>query len=319
MRKLVGLAIVACLFWIGGTVLVTRAVSAVIDDRRANGFDITADQSPNLSPALMGTRLSALSARHTGGLMTLTADDIVIALRSFAPTTARVILNGATTFDGPTGSVAVTQGTLTGDMRVGLKPSAPVRMINLTSGAVGLSGDTMLTGWGALDAQAQEDTAGAYDIGAQWQDIALSPAILKQIDPSGATVPATIQSVSVDGRVTFDGSIALNDTDPRYMTKLTLADATVTWGGVQMMASGELTIDAAGIPQGVITVDIKGAAQVIDLMVATGAIDPAVSANYRTLITSMQRPDGTLSLPIGFRSGRMSVGFIPLGPAPVFR
>lgn len=319
MRKLVGLAIVACLFWIGGTALVSRAVTAVIDDRRANGFDISVNQSPNLSPILMGTRLSALSARHNGGLMTMTAQEMAIGLRSFAPTTAHITLNAAATVAGPTGHVTLSQGAISGDVRVGLKSLAPVRMARLTSGIVGLSGDTPLTGWSALDAQAQEDTPGAYDIAAFWQNITLSAAVMQQIDPSGAAVPATIESVALNGRVTFDGSIDLIADSPRHVTKLTITDAAVLWGGLGLTASGELIIDDAGIPQGVITVDIQGAAQLIDLMVATGAIDPAVSTNYRALITSMQRPDGTLSLPIGFRGGRMSVGFIPLGPAPVFR
>ena len=73
------------------------------------------------------------------------------------------------------------------------------------------------------------------------------------------------------------------------------------------------------MPTGVLTFNISGANTIIDLLTETGAIPRDVAPNYRAVVAGMTAADGTLALPITLRGGRMSVGFIPLGPAPIFR
>ena len=95
------------------------------------------------------------------------------------------------------------------------------------------------------------------------------------------------------------------------------------WGPLELQADGELQLDQAMRPAGVLDSRLKGAAAVIDRLSATGKIKPDAALVARLAVATLGRPDSVtgesvLAVPITLRQGMLYLGPIPLVPiAPV--
>lgn len=316
MRKLIGLVILLILLWSGGVFFVNRTVNSTLETLRSEGWDISADQSMARSFGLMGTQLSNLKAISNLGWWFIQTEKLTTGLRTIAPTTLRTIISGQTTIDlAEKNTIQITKGMISTDLRIGLRQNVPIRMLGVVSDAISIEGDTLLTGWEELEFKVLEVLDGDYLVIGNWQEIGLVPDLHFQLDPVGNVLPETITAIALEGAVKFNGVIALNDPSPRYLTKFTLQEMAVIWGNISLIAAGELTINDRGIPEGLMTITVQNASLLITLMMDAGMLPP----ENQSIFDMMMQPDGSLSLPIRFRDGQMSMGFIPLGPSPVFR
>ena len=98
-----------------------------------------------------------------------------------------------------------------------------------------------------------------------------------------------------------------------------LREAVIDWGDIGLSATGTLTIDPAGIPDGRITLAATNWRALLDLVAASGAIAPELAPTWLAMAETLSQGTDRIDLPLTFENGRMSIGFIPLGPAPRLR
>ena len=114
---------------------------------------------------------------------------------------------------------------------------------------------------------------------------------------------------------------AIEDARPQpRRIELKLAEA--RWGRLELQAAGEVTVDAAGIPTGEITVKARNWRDILRLAVDSGALPQGFAGTLEdglALVSQMAGNPKTLDIPLGLRDGRVLLGPVPLGPAPVLR
>ncbi len=93
----------------------------------------------------------------------------------------------------------------------------------------------------------------------------------------------------------------------------------IAWGALDLTATGSIKPDAQGLVEGKIDMQLKGWRAVPAVVVALGLVPPqsqvTVQRALEYLAASSPDPE-VLSLPLTFEGGRMSLGPLPLGPAP---
>ncbi len=169
--------------------------------------------------------------------------------------------------------------------------------------------------------QLSETRENWHRIGLQSENARLSGGLIDQLGAQG--LPETFKTLHLDADAGFTDVWdlrALEDHRPQP-TGLDLRRLKITWGELDLQAAGELSIDSAGIAEGDIQIRAQNWRQMIDLAVAVGALPSDIGDGVKTglsLIAGLGNDPDTLEVPLTFRRGRISLGPVPLGPAPVF-
>ena len=175
----------------------------------------------------------------------------------------------------------------------------------------------------ALTLAAERNGAATYRLGLATEGLSPSTPWRARLDPKN-TLPTQLAGVRADLTVSFDkpwDRSAIEDARPQPThIKLDLADA--TWGQLQLQAAGEVSVDATGQPTGEITIKARNWRDILDLAVASGALPESMLKTLESGLSMMAQMAGnpqTLDIPLSLRNGRVMLGPIPLGPAPVLR
>jgi hypothetical protein len=166
---------------------------------------------------------------------------------------------------------------------------------------------------------AAEDKSWKNGLRLGWQATALVPdaAVAAQVPDLGPVisdshVDATLQlTAPVDRKFASAGA---------HVTAVHLRDARLTWGPLVVSAKGSLARGGDGRAEGTLAVTITDWRRLPDALVALGLIQPsargfAVRA-LKVLGEAAGNPEA-LELPLAMHGGRMTLGHLPLGPAPM--
>lgn len=133
-------------------------------------------------------------------------------------------------------------------------------------------------------------------------------------------MPAAIERVHLDAGLRFTAPIDRNSgTSNPQIEAVDLKEALLIWGDLAIHGKGKVTADAAGYAEGRIDLRLTNWRRLPPLAVALGAIRPEVQPTWENMMTVLAQQSGNpdvIDLPLVFRNGRMSVGPLPLGPAP---
>ena len=136
-----------------------------------------------------------------------------------------------------------------------------------------------------------------------------------------ADLPAMISEVRLlaTARLTAPIDRHMGDTNP-MLAGLEMNSLSVVWGDLSIAGSGSIAPDAAGFAEGRIEFAVTNWQKLVAALVATGTIKPDFAPTITNMLTAMAKQSGdpdVLNLPLVFKDGHMSVGPIPLGPAPM--
>ena len=171
-----------------------------------------------------------------------------------------------------------------------------------------------------LSTRQSEDTAFAHDIAFNGKGFVPSKSLKAQIDPT-SLLPAEFETVAIETTAHFDAPwdrIAIEATKPN-LTRLDVAQFDAKWGEVQIQATGSVDVDANGYPTGKLSLRAKNWREMIQLAMASGALDATTGQSLETglgLIAMLSGNKNTLDVPLSFANRVMSIGPIPIGPAP---
>lgn len=173
----------------------------------------------------------------------------------------------------------------------------------------------------SLAAERAEGTEATYRLGLTAEELKPSAPWVRLVDP-GSTLPDRFDAITADLTVTFDkpwnrSAIEIARPQPRDI-HLRLAQA--RWGRLNLQLAGKVTVDDSGLPKGQITVKAENWREILDLAIASGAIPAGLGGTIEDglgLVAGLSGNPDTLDIPLDFRNGRMLLGPVPIGPAPV--
>ncbi|SDC97229.1 DUF2125 domain-containing protein [Ruegeria marina] len=192
----------------------------------------------------------------------------------------------------------------------------------LTSGEWSVSrGAEVLADADALSlSMVQQDAPEHYRIHAEAPDFSPGKDMRRLLGGS-EQLPRSFDRLELDLNVAFDkpwDRSALEQSRPQpRVIDLKLAEA--VWGELRLFAAGKVTVDEYGVPTGEVALKAENWREMVNMAQQSGAL-PARAAEPLTRVLNMLAGLGgnpeALDLELGFRGGYVTLGPIPLGPAP---
>lgn len=320
------LAVIYSGYWFAATRAFQQALTNAITDARQNGWQIDYDTLDTTGfPGDFDLSAVAMDIVAADGRWAWQAPDLQVQAPSIQPTQVNVAFPNTQTLRMGNQTLRIESDALAID--AGTRLNAALSFDNAAINATEASVVSDL-GWQiSLDRalatmRRQPEGDRAYDLDVNASGVTIPAATLSQFAPDG-TLTNTIDTVTLDGEVTlnralnrfaFDG----NGEQPA-LERIVLTGFDMIWGDIAVNASGALDVDGQGVPDGRIIIKTAEWQAIIDLLVATGAIDSGVAPTLTNMANTMVDDSGMLELPVTFRDGFMSMGLLPLGPAPRLR
>jgi hypothetical protein len=326
-RLLVILAVLAALFtayWFTVARGAESGIRAWFAARAAEGWvaEVAAVRTSGF-PARFETVLTDLTLADPRTGVAWTAPRFVLEAAAFRPNRITARWPDRQTVASPWERIEVTSDRF--DASIAFVPGTrlEVRAVEANLSDVTL---TSTLGWetqfrvGALSAASPAAGSGAYEVRFEASDIVLPEALRGTLDPA-RLLPDVVEGMVVTADVTFDAPwdrFAVEVARPQ-VTALDLSDLTAQWGGIQMRAAGEVTVDAEGVPDGRITVKVTNWRDLLQVAGNAGLIPPPLMPTVERafeVLAGLSGPRDTLDVPLTFANGVVSFGPLPLGPAP---
>ncbi|MGL6208316.1 MAG: DUF2125 domain-containing protein, partial [Paracoccaceae bacterium] len=92
------------------------------------------------------------------------------------------------------------------------------------------------------------------------------------------------------------------------------------WGPLQVTAAGSVAAASDGVAEGQLNIRIAEWRLLPEVLAQAGAVDPVLAPTLLRAFEIMAEGSAdpkVLEVPLVFKSGRMSLGALPLGPAPL--
>ncbi|MEX0349043.1 MAG: DUF2125 domain-containing protein [Paracoccaceae bacterium] len=166
----------------------------------------------------------------------------------------------------------------------------------------------------------QESQPETYAFGVTAEGFAPGDA-LRRLLRSDTALPRSFDALELDMAVRFDkpwDRSALEERRPQPVT-VDLRLAEMRWGALRLFATGDLEVDAQGIPTGEVALKAENWREMLAMAQAAGAIpEQAVEPVSRVLgmLAGLGGNRNSLDVQLNFRDGFVALGPIPLGPAP---
>lgn len=144
---------------------------------------------------------------------------------------------------------------------------------------------------------------------------------LRRLLRAAPELPQTFDTLTLQADVTFDTAwnrSALEDRRPQPR-RIDLDRLEARWGQMRLKSAGTLDVDASGVPTGELALQVEAWAEFLDMAVDTGFITPGARDQTARVVAILARASGNpedLDITLGFRGGYITIGPIPLGPAP---
>lgn len=237
-------------------------------------------------------------------------------IAAFAPeqviTTPRESLTLTTT--GMRGSLQLTPGPDLALNRIVLEASGPGLVSDL---GWALSADRLV-----ISAEADPARPPALRIGLALLGLAPDAALMARLQGQ-SDLPGKIDDIHLDATALLSAPLDRHagQTAP-VLEGISLREARLLWGGLQIYATGDLRAGAEGLAEGTIALRIKGWRRLPAILLAAGVVEPGIDqtiARALEVLAEGGRDPETLDVALVMAAGQMRIGPVPLGPAPSLR
>ena len=134
--------------------------------------------------------------------------------------------------------------------------------------------------------------------------------------------PDALETLVADMTVTFDrpwdrSALEENRPQPRAMK---IDRVETAWADLRISLNADLLVAEGGVLSGSLEVQAQNWQRMLDLVTASGVLPPQMRPQIEsgiTLLSGLSGSSDTLDLDITIEDGRMRMGFIPLGNAPL--
>ena len=222
----------------------------------------------------------------------------------------------------PTDKVSLQSERLRASLRLKAGTALELERAVLDGDALRLTGDTS----GALQdlhLAAQRTGETSYRLGAEATDLTPPAPMLRNLVGTDA-LPEVMQLARLDAEVTFDkpwDRTALGSARPQPR-HIDLSNLKAIWGVMEFQATGALDIDGSGRASGKLDVQAVNWREMLAIAAKSGAIPEGAAQAAETMLGMGANASGnpnSLDIALTLKDGKMFLGFVPLGPAPIFR
>ena len=205
-------------------------------------------------------------------------------------------------------------------------PLAAVIVETAALDATSTIGWTVKAGRSVASLSADEEVAGAgnapnaYVLALDIADLAPDPVAVAKITLASG-LPDRVAVVRLRAVATLTAALDRHAADTRPALKtLELTEALVTWGTLSLTAKGGLARDEDGFAAGRIEIAVTNWRPLVPALVAAGTIKKELALTVENMLAALAKESGNpdvLKLPLVMNGGYMSLGPLPLGPAPM--
>ncbi|MFW5641679.1 MAG: DUF2125 domain-containing protein [Roseicyclus sp.] len=321
------LAVLGSGAWGLGAVVTERAIADWLAARAGEGWLVNyADIAVGGYPTAFETRIEELELAdpETGWLWSLP----VLRLESPAlePGRLLVVLPPEQGLASPGERLTVTSGAMTSALE--LRPRDRFAL-DLSETALREVRVESSTGWvmtlpeGRLGVTRQEGREAAYDVSFAARGLTPPPGLRAVLDPADL-LPEAIGTLDYRAGMAFDRPWDLRAIAERrpQITALDLRELNAVWGGLVFRAAGRLDVDAAGLPEGELALRAENWREMVAMAARAGLIPQGLQGTAEGLLevlAGLSGDPGVIDARLRFAEGRMFLGPLPLGPAPVLR
>ena len=330
MGRLIVVILVVALAWMAwwafGSTALDRSMTAWIDARRAEGWAAdVAEVDVGGFPNRFDTTLTEVRLADPETGVAWSAPFLQLLALAYRPTEVIAVLPNEHVLSTPLQTMTFRHERARGSIYLRPLPSLPLDRSAIVIDDIRI--DSTL-GWdvaldqGRFATEAIPVRENAHRIGAEFLNLELSRDMQRMLDPRNL-LPDTVDRLRLDADLGFtkpwDRS-AIEVARPQ-ITDIDLTDLSAEWGSVKFRAAGALTVDAAGVPEGVVTVRAEDWRKLLEMAQTTGLLPepfvPTVERALQLLAAFSGRPD-TIDTELTFSDGLISIGPVPIGPAPRF-
>ncbi|WP_417249427.1 DUF2125 domain-containing protein [Celeribacter sp.] len=330
MRKVLWLLLIAAAlysgYWFVAATGSERAIAAWLDGREAAGWQAEYEGVETGGYPLRFERViiaPQLADPRTG--VAYRAPFVEISSASYAPTALTTTFASEATLSTPLQKIEITQDEATADLFVEAdsaltleRAAVTLRDLSLTSSLDwGLSVADL---HGALVRRA--DGENLYDINAHFTDLAPSDGLIAALDADGL-LSDRFEQLEFVARVAFDTPWDITALEHRrpQPTRIELENLAARWGKLDLQIAGNLDIDARGVATGRVAVKARNWREMVEIAVATGALPAdleSLTLRAGQMLAGLKGNADTIDAELTLSDGMISLGFIPIGPAPRF-
>jgi hypothetical protein len=170
------------------------------------------------------------------------------------------------------------------------------------------------------DGAPPEDGAHAYDLSLTATEV-IPPAALRALLGLGASLPATAERLVIDVTASFAAPLdldALEGGGPQ-ITALRLRPSELVWGELGLRATGRVSVDEAGYPDGTLTLRAENWRAALEAAISAGVVPGAAADTVRgamEVVAFLAAKGEGLEAPLRFADRRIYLGPVPIGAAP---
>ncbi|MEM6386984.1 MAG: DUF2125 domain-containing protein [Pseudomonadota bacterium] len=308
-------------WWVAGHTAYERGLTAWIDQRRGEGWaaDVGSLETAGF-PNRFDTTISELRLADPETGVAWSVPEVQILSLAYKPHQVIAVVPEAHNFSTPLGTFDIAHE----DARASLflKPETSLGLdqaiLVVSDLRVGDRGDrdTALSS-GRFAAESVPAAENTYRFGADLEGLQPSVDVLRWLDPA-RVLPETVENLKLDATASFDrpwDRFAVEDARPQP-TRIDLTNLSAQWGTVMFRAAGAVDVSLEGIPEGEITIRAVEWRKILDMAVAADVLPEGVADTLERGLELMSGPRDTLDATIGFKSGFIRLGIIPIAPAP---
>ncbi|MEO0773511.1 MAG: DUF2125 domain-containing protein [Pseudomonadota bacterium] len=332
MRFLLGLITIAAALWSGywfiGQNGVTAGFAAWFEDRRAEGWaaEYSALETQGF-PNRFDTQFTDLVLADPDTGLAWEAPFFKLLALSYKPNHVIAVFANDQLFATPQDKFQVQSEEMRASVVLGADVALPLERSTLTAQSLTVTpastGEPATADALRLGVERLATGQPSYRFGLAADG--LSPALdwRVQLDPAGR-LPDAFDALNADFTVTFDKDwdrTAIEDARPQPR-RIDIKLVEARWGRLELLVAGEVNVDAAGLPDGEVVVKARNWRDILQMAVTSGTMNETFADTLEgglSLISQMAGNPETLDIPLNFSGGRVRIGPVPLGPAPVLR
>jgi hypothetical protein len=313
-------------YWVVGSMSATRAFTSWFDARQAEGWIAEYDAVKTRGfPSRFDTTISDLSLADPNTGLAYSAPFVQFFALSYKPEHIIVVWPNAQKLSTPFGTAQISSTDMRASLVVQRRASLALERTNFVAADLRaeLPDDQVLAASGVTMAiEAVAVTPNTYHFGLETRDVVLpQPAGLRL---QTGLLPDQLERARADVTMSFDATWdidALQTARPQP-TQIDIKLIEARWGQLELQIAGSLSVDAKGIPTGQVTIKADNWRDILTLVSASGFVPQQLLRPIEqglSLVAGLSGRTNSLDLPLDFANGRMLLGPIPIGKAPVLR
>lgn len=327
MRLVLGLVAAGAVFysgyWYVGSRALTAGTETAFAEMHAAGLGGYGALGLGGFPGRFDLTVTEPELTSADGAFRWSAPEIQLYALSYRPHHVIAVLPPAMTLRVGREEIAVTSDDLRASAVVGIDTSLPLKRAQSVGKSVTLRSDR---GWsataGELRLAVREGTdATEQEIGAELIGLSLSGLPAALFGPGGL-LPAEGERARLDAVLSLDRPLdRFAPEDGLRVIGADLRALELDWGPVRLSGNGQVEITPSGYPEGRIELGIRNWRAALPVATALGLVRPEIAPTVENMLEQLALAGGDaekLDLPLVFAGGRMSLGPVPLGPAPRF-